>query len=263
MTGTDSYYRDHWVDVEPERMARYEAMFQWRNGQEVLIAPAQLGPGQIVVDFGCGPGGLAVELARRVAPGGKVIGVDINEAFLARTLERAEAEGVAGLIETVHLDSETLPLMSGSVDRVVCKNVLEYVADPEHVIGEFHRVLKPGGIAHVSDSDWGSVIFEPSRERFERVMAAAEIAFNTPLIGRQLYGMFRRAGFEAPRVQVLASADTEGALRGVLMNMTTYARTSGRLDEADIKAFVADVERALEERTYFALLPQFLVTGTA
>jgi ubiquinone/menaquinone biosynthesis C-methylase UbiE len=263
MTDTTSYYRDHWVDVEPERMARYEAMFQWRDGQEVLIAPAELGTNQVVVDFGCGPGGLAVELARRVGPAGRVIGLDINQAFLARARERAESEGVAEIIQTIHLDSEVLPLESASVDRVLCKNVLEYVSDPQLVISEFHRVLKPGGIAHVSDSDWGSVVCEPSRERFERVMSAAQIAFRTPLIGRQLYGMFRHAGFESPRVQVLASADTEGGLKSVLMNMASYARTSGRLDDADIDAFIREVEQSIEERTFFALLPQFLVTGRA
>lgn len=263
MADITSYYRDHWVEVEPERMARYEAMFQWRSGQEVLIAPAELGTNHVVVDFGCGPGGLAVELARRVGPGGRVIGLDINEAFLARARERAADEGVAEIIETIRMDSEVLPLESGSVDRVVCKNVLEYVSDPQLVISEFHRVLKPGGIAHVSDSDWGSVVCEPARERFERIMSAAAIAFRTPLIGRQLYGMFRNAGFESPQVQVLASADTEGGLKGVLMNMASYARTSGHLDDAEIDAFVDELEQAIDERTYFALLPQFLVTGRA
>lgn len=262
-TAADSYYRDHWLKVEPERMARYEAMFRWRDAQDALIAPARLEPGQVVVDFGCGPGGLAVELARRVGAGGKVIGLDINQAFLARTLERAATEGVADIVETMQLDGETLPLAAGTVDRVLCKNVLEYVPDPQRTIAEFHRVLKPGGIAHVSDSDWGSVIYEPDHERFARIMAAAAIAFRTPLIGRRLYGMFRRAGFSSPRVQVLATADTEGALRAVLTNMATYARISGRLEEAEIDAFVADLERSIDDGSYFAVLPQFLVTGSA
>ena len=65
-----TYYRDHWVRVEPERVAAYEEMFRWRPQMEPLIAPAALEPGLVVVDYGCGPGGLAIELARRVGAGG-------------------------------------------------------------------------------------------------------------------------------------------------------------------------------------------------
>ena len=69
-------------------------------------------------------------------------------------------------------------------------------------------------------------------------MAAASIAFRTPLIGRNLYGMFRRAGFDDVRVQVLANADTVGGMKGVLSNMASYARTSGRIEDAEVDAWV-------------------------
>ena len=96
MTNLETYYRDHWIEIEAERMERYEAMFQWRDGQEVLIAPAEVGDGHIVADYGCGPGGLALELARRVGAHGIVIGLDINPAFLERT-RRLQSEPVAHL----------------------------------------------------------------------------------------------------------------------------------------------------------------------
>ena len=256
-----TYYRDHWVDIKPERMSRYEAMFQWREGHDALIAPAGVSPGHIVADYGCGPGGLAVELARRVGDHGKVIGLDINAEFLDKTRALAASSGLADRVETRVIENDLIPLADQSVDRVLCKNVLEYVPDPEQTIAEFHRVLRPGGIAHVSDSDWGAVIFEPSAERFARIMSAAAVAFRTPLIGRKLYGMFRRAGFRDIQVRVLASADTSGALRPVLTNMASYARLSGQVEETEIAAFLADIDRALEEQSYFALLPQFLVTA--
>ncbi|MEQ8860590.1 MAG: methyltransferase domain-containing protein [Pseudomonadales bacterium] len=260
---TGSYYRDHWVHVEPERMSRYEAMFQWRDGHAALIAPADVRAGQVVVDYGCGPGGLSAELARRVGPGGRVLALDINPEFLDRTRALVRREGLDERVETHLLDGETIPLADASVDRVICKNVLEYVPDPARTVAEFRRLLRPGGIAHVSDSDWGAVIVEPLGAQFEVVMAAAAIAFRTPQIGRRLYGLFGQAGLDDVRVQMLASPDTEGALRPVLSNMAGYARTSGRLAEAEIAGFLAGVDAALEAGTYLAVLPQFLVTGRA
>jgi ubiquinone/menaquinone biosynthesis C-methylase UbiE len=260
--GLDSYYRDHWLHVEAERMARYEAMFQWRDGLEALIAPAAIGAGQVVADYGCGPGGLAVELARRVGPSGRVLAVDINRDFLARTRALCDEQGLGDRVDTRQMEGERIPVDDASVDRVVCKNVLEYVPDPESTVREFYRIVKPGGIVHVSDSDWGGVVLEPLGERFTRLMSAASVAFRTPLIARRLYGLFRLAGFEDVRVQVIANADTSGGLRGVVYNMASYARTSGKIDEAEIAGFLADVDRSLEEKTFFALLPQFLVTGT-
>ena len=92
-------------------------------------------------------------------------------------------------------------------------------------------------------------------------MRAARIAFRTPLIGRKLYGLFREGGFHQVHLQVLASADTEGALAGVLRNMASYARTSGELEESLIDEFLQVIEQSLRERTYLAVLPQFLATG--
>ena len=65
-------------------------MFRWRPEMAPLLAPAALEPGLHVADYGCGPGMLSLELARRVGPDGRVHGVDINPLFLEPTA-RAQA----------------------------------------------------------------------------------------------------------------------------------------------------------------------------
>jgi ubiquinone/menaquinone biosynthesis C-methylase UbiE len=257
-----TYYRDHWVEIAPERLDVYEQLFEWRAQNAPLLEPAQLAPGQIVVDYGCGPGGLAVELARRVAPGGHVHGVDVNAAFLERAAARAAREGVEKLITWHRTDGGALPLDSALANRLVCKNVMEYVPDVAATLAEFRRVLRPGGLAHVIDSDWGLFAVEPlSAERMAELLAAAAPAYRTPHIGRKLHGAMRAAGFQDVKVKILASADTQGRMSPVVFNMLDYARASGRMPPATLAALVADLKQSLADGTFLLILPQFLVTG--
>lgn len=260
----ETYYREHWLSVEPERVEAYEEMFRWRPQMAPLLEPAGITAGQVVVDYGCGPGMLSLELARRVGPEGHVHAVDINELFLRRAGEHAERERVRGRITFHRIEKDALPLPDVSVDRIVCKNVLEYVDDPVSTLRDFRRVLRPGGLVHATDSDWGMLVVEPiGPERVARIFDAASIAYRTPLIGRRLHGLMRAAGFGEVRVAVLAGPDTRGRAAPILLNMARYARASGRLDPAEIDRFVEDVKAAIEQQTYLMVLPQFLVTGAA
>ena len=259
-----TYYRDHWIEVEPDRLDAYEEMFRWRPQMEPLLAPAELAAGQTVVDYGCGPGMLTVELARRVGARGTVHAVDLNALFLERAAEHASKEGLSERIRFHRIVEDRLPLEDASVDRVVCKNVLEYVDDPRATLEDFRRVLRPGGLTHAIDSDWGLLAVEPlGPERIAELFSAARVAYRTPLIGRKLYGLMRVAGYREARVQVLAGADTRGHFAAVVFNMASYARASGRLNPAAIDRLTEDLRAAIEEGTYLLVLPQFLVTGVA
>ncbi len=260
----ETYYRDHWLEVEPERVKAYEEMFRWRPQMEPLLEPAGIKRGQRVVDYGCGPGMLTLELARRVGRKGHVHGVDLNETFLLRAAERAAKEGFSERVSFHRTLDDRLPLADASVDRVICKNVLEYVEDVHETLTEFRRVLRPGGFAHAIDSDWGMLVVEPiGPERIARLFDAASIAYKTPLIGRRLYGAFRAAGFGDVRVRVLAGADTRGQFAPILSNMAHYAGEAGRLPAREIDALVEEVRAAIEAGSYLLILPQFLVTGAA
>jgi SAM-dependent methyltransferase len=259
-----TYYRDHWVTVEPERLDAYEELFRWRPQLEPLLAPAQLSPGLIVADYGCGPGHLSVELARRVGPSGHVHAFDLNAEFRRRTRARAEQEGVGERVSVHEVAADGIALAPASLDRVVCKNVLEYVDDPAATLVSFHAALRPGGIAHVIDSDWALLAVEPlGPERMAALQAAARHAYRTPHIGRQLHRLFRGAGFRDVEVRVLANPDLKGHMAPVIWNMLSYARASQKLPPGLLDEIERDVRRAIETGDFLLLLPQFLVTGVA
>lgn len=258
-----TYYRDHWVEVEPERLNAYTEMFKWRPEMEPLLAAADLKPGQTVVDYGCGPGGLALELARRAGPSGHVHGVDLNAEF-AGLARKALAEAGFGAASTVHhVMDDKIPLPGGSVDRLICKNVMEYVPDIDATLAEFRRVVKPGGIAHIIDSDWGMLVVEPlGQAKLNELFEAAKLAYHTPHAGRILYSRMKKAGFPNVSVKILANPDTKGLMQLVLHNMANYARIGGRIDPRRADALLAEVKQSIAEGSYMMVLPQFLVTAT-
>jgi ubiquinone/menaquinone biosynthesis C-methylase UbiE len=259
----ETYYKDHWVEIEPERLDRYEEMFQWSPAFDRALEPAGIEAGHAVADFGCGPGYLAMELLRRVGAGGHVHALDVNADFIDRTRARAEAEGLAGNLSLHHLAGGHVPLADDALDRMVAKNVMVYVDDPLATLGEFRRVLRPGGKAHIIDSDFAMVAVDPVPPAdWRALMDAALHAFRTPNIGRKLYGLAAEAGFSDVQVQVLASPDTEGRLLNFVHNVAGYAREGGGLDDKAIRAVVDTATEALAAGKFFAINPQFVVTAT-
>jgi SAM-dependent methyltransferase len=261
---SNPYYKQHWIDIEPERHAAYDQILGYHPALEPIIRPLELKPGLRVLDVGSGPAYTTMELARRVAPLGQVSGVDINAEFIARSTERAREAKLP--IEFTHSAFPPLPFPTASFDRVFCKNVLEYVDSAADTVVEMARVTAPGGIVVASDSDWDLLVLETgaaNRALNERVLAASKsIAIKEPRIGRMLFGMFRDAGLVDVKVNIIAGADTVGrSLTMLKASFSRYAHDSGHVAEAEIAAWLASVERAIKEGSFFFVLPQFVVCG--
>ncbi|MFU8816360.1 MAG: methyltransferase domain-containing protein [Pseudomonadales bacterium] len=256
----DSFFTDHWREIEDERIVRYEQMFRWHDGQRALLAGADLAPGQRVLDLGAGPGFFALGLAELVAPDGRVDGVDLNPRFVEDANQRAAGQPRVRFHQvTDHL----LPFDDGSFDRVICKNVLEYVPDLAASLTECARILKPGGRIHIIDSDWGFVVVEPwGKATVERFFAAAAPAFKEPCIGRKAAGALVRAGFSEVSVALLPIVDREGGSLNVLTNMAGYIRSFASLPEAEVAGLLDQARAGVQDGSYLFCLPQFLVTGS-
>lgn len=262
MTG-EPFYREHWVNIDRERLERYQRMFQWSPASSVFYEPADIRPGQVVADFGCGPGFTAVEMAKWVGEDGHVHALDINSDFVVQARENAEAAGVGDRVTAHQCDGSNLPLPDGSLDRLTARNTIIYVDDPAQTFRDFGRVLRAGGKVHIIEGDWPMMVVEPlAASDWAALVDAASHACRTPDIGRKLYGFIGQAGFSDIKVQVVTRPDTEGRLLPMIKNMAGYARGGGKMSDAGVEDILSRIEQAIASGRYLALSPQFIVTAT-
>ena len=106
-----------------------------------LAAPA---PGDAVLDVACGTGVVSVAAARAVGPAGRVLGVDLADAMVQASRQRARGLGL-GQAAFERMDAEQLQLPDASFDLALCALGLMYVPDSDSALRELHRVLRPGG----------------------------------------------------------------------------------------------------------------------
>ena len=259
----ETYYKDHWAHIEPERFERYIQMFEWSEASRPLLEPAGIQIGDVVIDLGCGPGFTTMELADWVGPSGQVHGLEVNEDFIEFGRSAARDRGLEGRVKFHHAVDSELPFSDKSIDCILAKNVLVYVDDPLETYQECYRVLRQGGRVHAVEGDWGLCIAEPVPEGdWEALIFAASIAFRTPNIGRKLHGYARSVGFTNIVVSVVCHPDTSGRLLPMVRNLCAYARKSGELDEQKIDAVLNRCEEAATNQSLLIVSPQFVVTAS-
>jgi SAM-dependent methyltransferase len=173
----------------------------WRtaeNSAAYLLGSLQ--PGMSLLDVGCGPGTLTLDLGRRVYPG-PVVGLDASAEVLAGAAAPAPAEPVRARFTAG--DAYALPFATGSFDVVHAHQVLQHLGRPVEALVEMGRVLRPGGLVAVRDGDYAAFIWAPADpwldrwlDLYHQVTAANGAEADA---GRHLLAWVRAAGFTDAR----------------------------------------------------------------
>jgi len=137
-------YQDAWLDGIPEETI---ASFAGTGNPFRLGSLTQ---GEHVVDVGSGAGLDSLIAAYMVGPAGRVIGVDMTPAMLARARESAAASALQN-VEFRDGYVEELPVSDGWADVIISNGVLNLAPDKAAALGEMQRALKPGGRLQIAD----------------------------------------------------------------------------------------------------------------
>jgi SAM-dependent methyltransferase len=191
------------------------------------IGSLNLRPGMRVLDAGCGTGEALPELAKLVAPQGRVVGIDLSAAHVAAA--RAAATG-----ETLVLQADllALPLPRASLDLVWCVNTINHFHDPLEATKGLSALLRPGGRIALGQSSLLPDMYFAWDARLERLTNEAVRRHYRERYGidereltavRALAGLLRRAGlhnvsvrtFSIERLSPLSAEDTDYLLEAI------------------------------------------------
>lgn len=187
--------------------------------------------GRMVLEVGCGA---AVDLARFARGGAITTGVDLAPSAIALARENFEQQGLTGRFEVA--DAEHLPFPDSTFDCVYAHGVVQYTANPQRLVDECRRVLKPGGEAIFQVYNRVSWL-----NALSKLMKVGLEHDDAPVLLKFSIGEFRRllAGFRAVRIvpeRFPVKSRLHGGWKGMLFN-TFFVGTFNALPRSMVRRF--------------------------
>jgi len=137
-----------------------------------ILDEIDINEGDVILDFGCGPGGYCIAAADLVGESGRIIALDINPAALEHVQSRAEKQNI-DVIETM-LSNGGIDLLDTSVNVVFLFDVLHDLKNWAAIVPEIRRVLKPDGVLathdhHMKEEDIIGAVTESGLFQYEGI----------------------------------------------------------------------------------------------
>jgi ubiquinone/menaquinone biosynthesis C-methylase UbiE len=161
---------DRVADLAPLRAGK-------RRSYELL----NVGPGDRVLDVGCGTGVDVLAIAAMVSPGGEALGIDCSAGVLAAA-QRAAAAAAGVPARFAVADAAALPFPEASFHACRCDRTLQHLPDPASAVNEMARVTRPGGMVAISETRNHVAAIDPRGQSVLQQILALDQARSQPAV---------------------------------------------------------------------------------
>jgi arsenite methyltransferase len=192
---------------------------------EKLVELCHISKDSYVLDVGCGVGVTACYVAEKV--GCRVMGVDILEKMVERSMERSRRHKLTAQVDFRQADAQDLPFEDDLFDAVITESVTAFPEDKQQAVDEYARVTKPGGYVGLNESAWLIVPPPPEMIAWAQQDVGASVK---PLTPDEWSGLLETAGLKEIITRIYpvqAQDETKGILRryGLLGMLGVMGRT--------------------------------------
>ncbi len=211
-TANDREYVLGTDEQEHARLSLQHAI--WGDAASSHWTRAGFGPGDTIIDIGCGPGLGSRDLARLLGPAGRVIAIDESQRFLDH-IDKSTAEPGCAPIETFKQDVQQLDLPADSADGAYARWVLHFTPDPQAVVRGVASALKEGGVFAVQDYlSWRNLLWAPTNggiDVLRKCILASYKSHNANSdVGQMLPTWMDEAGLEVMEIRPLQRVGRPG-----------------------------------------------------
>lgn len=223
---------------------------------EQYLARLELPAADYVLEVGCGTGAVVRCLAARDDFKGTALGIDQAAAFVDAARDFASREGVSERVEFRVGDVHDLDVADGAFDAVIAHTLVSHVTEPETVLREMARAVRPGGIVAIFDGDYASLTYAYSDHAVGRTMdtALADATFNNPLVMRDLSRLLPELGLDILYAdgEAVTEIGSGSFFRSFAETYAPLVKDAGLLPADTVEAWLAVQRQAIEDGTFFA-----------
>jgi len=230
-----------------------------------LMEELHLKQGEMWLEVGSGSGALCRQAVKYLGPCGCIVGMDSSFFYIPQAIRYAHVQEVQDGIRFLAGSGAQIPFPAGTFDGSFAARLLLNVDQPDAIVSEMVRVVKPGCAIVLMDWDFETITVNHSRVELTRKILhwRSDNYGSNSWSGRQLAGRLKKAGLREIRILPLVSfgLDDQSAMYYALTRAALAALNGGGITETEHQSWMGELEQTAAKGDFFASINYYIASG--